>query len=922
MKNPVYFCLIVLSFFIVLTGQSQVVINEFSAANLDQFFDNYGDDGDWIELYNGGISSIDLSGYYLSDKIDNPTKFEIPNGVSIEPGDYLLIWASDRDEYANGVLHTNFKITQTRNSEGVVLTNPSGSIIDFHDIEQPNQLGHSWARISDGGATWGVSLNPSPGAANTNVSNTYADKPAIAPAAGFYAGSVEISIAAEGSDVSIYYTIDGTVPDENATLYTGPFTLSNTAVVKAITISDNPLTPASFVDFHTYLINEVHSIPVVSVTGNQLFELVSGSFIEPIGTFELFDASGDRVADASGEFNKHGNDSWAYDQRGIDYITRDQFGDDHAVKHAIFNPEITDRDQFQRLILKAAANDNYPFESGGAHIRDAYVHTLSQLANLELDERTNEPCILYINGEYWGVYEIREKVDDPDYTKYYYDQGRRWIDFIKTWGFTWEEYGSFADWYELTNYINSNDMTNPANYAYVEERLNFLSLIDYIIIHSHNVSSDWLNYNTGWWRGRKPDGAAQKWRYILWDEDATFGHYINYTGIPDQSSTADPCNPEEIDPFTDFEGHLEIFAKLSENPEFFALYINRYADLNNSYFTCEFMLGLLDDMIARIEPEMQRHINRWGGSMNGWQNNVQELRAFIETRCTIISDGIVDCYENEGITGPFDIEINVEPPASGKVRANTIVGLNYPWNAQYFGGVDFNLEAIPEDGYEFSYWEVANHTFGPDQFAEAISMSLETDDIITAWFQPSVPCGIPYAFEIDSTLTSIALNWQGPINSISYEVHYRKSGTVDWEILNTIDPELTVGGLEDCTDYEFEIRSICSANLSSFEYFIAQTACIVSTNSPEDIFGSVAVYPNPFTEQLNIEVELRESKDISIQVLDLTGQLIWNQEFEQSPAGIQVFNPELPHSLIAGMYLISIETDQSKVIRKVVKTNN
>ena len=919
MKNllPVIFTFV--SLFFIQNIKSQVVINEFSGANFGVVIDNYGEDSDWIELYNSGSSSVDLSGYYLSDKIDNPTKFQIPSGVSIDAGAYLLVWASDRDEYNGGVLHTNFKITQTKNSEAIVLSGPSGTIIDFHDIEIPNQVNHSWARMTDGDANWGVNQTPDPGTQNLDVSAPYSPKPVIEPAAGYYSGSVNISITDIDPDVSIYYTTDGTVPDNNSTLYNGAFTVNSTTVVKAIAINSDPHVPASFVDFHTYIINDVHTIPVISITGDEIFDLLNGNAgNEPIGTFELFDESGARVSDASGEFNKHGNDSWAYDQRGIDYITRDQFGDDHAVKHAMFNPEITDRSEFQRVILKAAANDNYPFENGGAHIRDAYVHTLAQLAKMEMDERTYEPCILYVNGEYWGVYEIREKVDDHDFTKYYYDQGRAWIDFLKTWGGTWEEYGSWDDWYLLYDFITTNDMSDAANYAYVEERLEVLSMVDYIILHSHNVSSDWLNWNTGWWRGRKPTGGAQKWRYILWDEDATFGHYINYTGVPDQSPFADPCNPEVLgDPGG--QGHVPIFNALLNNQDFLALYINRYADLNNTYFTCDFMIGLLDDMIGRIEPEMPQHINRWGGTMNEWQNNVQELRDFILTRCTVISDGIVDCYEDLGITGPFDIEINVEPEGSGDVQANTLSGINYPWNAEYFGGIDFNLTAIPADGFEFAYWEVANHSFTPDEFSEAISMSLETDDVITAFFQPAIPCGIPFSFIVDSTLTTLNINWNGPVNTISYEVRYRKSGEVDWIIASTVDAEFMAGGLESCTDYEFEIRAICQQAWSTFEGFVAQTACTVANTEPEDIFGAVSVFPNPFRSQINIEVELLEAGDISIELLSLTGQRIQSQLFENNPVGVRVFNMSTEQQLPEGMYLVSIETEKGGVVKKLVK---
>ena len=111
---------------------------------------------------------------------------------------------------------------------------------------------------------------------------------------------------------------------------------------------------------------------------------------------------------------------------------RDQFGYNYALKDDLFYTK--DRDEYQRVIVKAAANDNYPasFGGSGAHIRDAYIQHLSQISDLRMDERSSSNCILYMNGRYWGVYEIREKVDDHDYTDHYYDQEKDSIQFLKT----------------------------------------------------------------------------------------------------------------------------------------------------------------------------------------------------------------------------------------------------------------------------------------------------------------------------------------------------------------------------------------------------------------------------------------------------------------------------------------------------------
>ena len=185
----------------------------------------------------------------------------------------------------------------------------------------------------------------------------------------------------------------------------------------------------------------------------------------------------------------------------------------------------------------------------GAHIRDAYVHHLSQLADLRMDERSTSSCILYLDGVYWGVYDIREKADDHDFTDYYYDQSKNDLQFLKTWGATWSEYGgpqAQTDWDAIKNYIATNPMSNQSNYLNVKGQFNTGSIIDYFLLNSYVVCADWLNWNTAWWRGLDTNGDKKKWRYALWDMDATFDHYINYTGVPSTSPNADPCDPSSL----------------------------------------------------------------------------------------------------------------------------------------------------------------------------------------------------------------------------------------------------------------------------------------------------------------------------------------------------------------------------------------
>ncbi len=898
---------ILISLITLSTINSQVVLNEFSAANRDQFFDEFGEDEDWIELYNTSSSAIDISGYYLSDRSSNPDKWTFPSGTIIEGTSHLLIWASGKD-LSN---HTNFKITQTKNNEAIVFSDPSGNIIDINEIDVPNQLGDSWARDIDGTGNWAVARNPTPGEVNGATLPRYASDINIKPASGSKTGPIEISIEADDlQNGVIYYTLDGTVPTPTSLVYTDPFTATSTSIVRA-RVYENNIRPGR-VETNTYLINENHSIPIISIAGNEIPDLLDGNFIEPIGSFELFDRYGEKIDEAVGDFNKHGNDSWAYPQRGVDYITRDQYGYDSDIDGKLFN--VSDRTSFQRLILKAAANDNVSFENG-AHIRDAYVHTLSQLANMEMDERSYEPCILYVNGVYWGVYEYREKVDDHDYTEYYYNQEREDIDFIKTWGITYEEYGSWDDWYLLRDYITNNDMSDPDNYAYVEERFNLLSLLDYMIIHSFNVSADWLNWNTAWWRGRNADGGAKRWRYILWDEDASFNHYINYSNVPTQDPDADPCDFEELEStFTDFEGHIGIFTKLFDSPDFVELYINRYADLNNTYLSCDFTIPLLDSLVAQIEPEMPRQLSRWGGSMTQWQENVQQLRDFILTRCTVLDEGIVDCYEDEGITGPYDITINVSPSGTGKVKANTLVGLTYPWEGTYFGGITVSLEAIPNEGNNFLYWEVNNNVFGLSEFDQMIEMEIDQNDVITAYFS-DVPCLDPTDIIINTAPGMAFLEWNGG-GGVTYEVNYKLQGTSDWEVLSSLNNEITLNDLSDCTTYDGRIRTICANTNTDFINFTFSSWCTTDT---DDLLAAgiqkLKTYPIPFTDIVNLDIQLTDAILYRINVFDHKGSHI--QSYNSINNGKVKLENWGNHP--SGIYHLQIITSKGGVSQKLIK---
>ena len=434
LKFPVF-----LATLAVLPVSAQVVINEVSASNLNGTTDSFGGREDWVELYNTTAAAVDLSGWYVSNKVNDPTKWAFPAGSSIPANGRLMIFCTKRNTVVGAEYHTSFKLNQT-DDDHVVLSDPSATIIDDVALDPPTKSDNSRGRTTDGAATWSLFLTPTPNAPNAGDSPEYAPRPQLSPAAGFYGGATNVSISTTDPNSTIRYTLDGSEPTAASPAYAAPVPIAATTVVRAASFSSTPGVPPSFMETNTYFINSAHTTAVLSVAGDQVDELLNGNGgLQPYGSFEYFGPDGQLRDEATGEFNEHGNDSWAYGQRGFDYITRDQTGYNDAIHYPIFNA--SNRGKYQRLIIKASANDNYPFETGGAYIRDAYVHSLAQAGGLKLDVRTYEPCVLYVNGQYWGLYEIREKCDDHDYTKKYYDQDEYDLQYLKTWGGTWSEYG-------------------------------------------------------------------------------------------------------------------------------------------------------------------------------------------------------------------------------------------------------------------------------------------------------------------------------------------------------------------------------------------------------------------------------------------------------------------------------------------------
>jgi hypothetical protein len=129
----------------VWAAASDVVINELQAANSQTQTDEAGEFDDWIELYNKGTQTADLSGYYITDNEWNLTKWEIPEGTLLQPDSYLIIWADE--DSIQGSYHANFKLSAT--AESLTLLNGEGFIADQVDFANLT-TDAAWARNPNG----------------------------------------------------------------------------------------------------------------------------------------------------------------------------------------------------------------------------------------------------------------------------------------------------------------------------------------------------------------------------------------------------------------------------------------------------------------------------------------------------------------------------------------------------------------------------------------------------------------------------------------------------------------------------------------------------------------------------------------------------------------------------------------------------
>lgn len=696
LKNTAAFVIITLlvaSKFIFSQG---IVINEIMSSNTTTIYDEDGDASDWIELYNSGSDQINLKGCYLSDDSLDIKKWLFGN-VVINPGEYLIVFASDKDTLMN-YWHTNFKISAS--GEKIILSDSSGSNIDKVDV--PVSLSDvSYGRVSDGSLPW-IFQTPSPGSTNTGKAiRDFSDSVSVSLPGGFYSSSVSVELSAGESD--IFYTLDGSDPDSGSLKYSGAINITESTILKArSTKADHLLSPTIH---HSYFINEESDLPVVSLISDpyNLFDYNYGIYADGPGWtpnpphhganywmdwerpahIQFFDENENLSFSKNCGIEIYGGYTRSFPQKSISVKFKNDYGSS-ALEYALF-PGF-DVTTFKSFILRNSGND-FQF----THIRDAMMQTL--VKELDIDYLEYRPAATYINGEYWGIYNIREKISEH-YVANRHGVDPDNIDMLE--GNMEVIHGDSRHYYELVNYLSNNDMSTDEAYDYVNSKIDLDNCLLYFAAQVYYNSQDWPANNLKYWRPKTPDG---KWRWILFDLD--FGFNLYETNGQAENHVYYLFSGIETRPGSNPPWSTLLPRKLVENPTIKNKYINLVADLLNTKFKIERVVNLINEMADHIANEGVKHRARWGISQFTFDNHIQRMISFAQERPGYLRGFVRDFFDCG-----YEGTITINASEGGKVKLNSIYleETDLPWNGKYFLNVPVEVKAIANDGYKFDVW--------------------------------------------------------------------------------------------------------------------------------------------------------------------------------------------------------------------------
>jgi len=669
-----------------ISAQPNLLINEIVANNVTILADDSVEFDDFVEIYNAGRSAVDIAGMYLSNSLEDEKKWQIPQPkfqvTVLHPKRYILIWC-DKDEW-QGTFHAGINLNAR--GESLYLIDKDGTTI-IDSVSFPKQYPDiSFGRINQGNE-WSYLSAPTPGQPNEGQKRitTISSRPVIVQKGGFFTEDVIVEIEVpEGCEV--YVTTDSKIPrQEVSKKYENSFTINETSVVSARAFREGFL-PSEIVA-ETYFFNENISLSVVSISMDPryLYDPQSGVYSNPFRNFEkpvnfeYFDREGRSVVNLSLALKIFGYTSRISAKQSFSVKAKKKFGA-KRIEYAFFDdkPHIKSVDG---LILRADATSGRgggDRETAGERVKTELIYKINRVAGSNVDIQAYQPVVLFLNGKYWGLYNLMEQ-KGKDFIKNNY--GINKIDMLNRDDLEVVA-GDTIHYQKMLDYAYDNDVYEDTTVQNIFSMIDRNSLVDYWISEIYSATHDY-HVNIRMWRPRTKDG---KWRMLAYDEDS-WGKYDEVTFY---NLTA------EYYPETIF-----FWNEMLESTYFRNFFINRVADLLNTVFLPQKIQRMIDDIQGVIKDEKQRDYDRWKNLVHFVEpgSQIAFLKDFAEKRPDFLRSDMLDRFELPGISS-----IVLEVKGKGKIQINSIKPESFPWEGIYFMTVPVSLTAIPEDGHSFKGW--------------------------------------------------------------------------------------------------------------------------------------------------------------------------------------------------------------------------
>ena len=550
---------------------------------------------DWVEIKNVSSAPLSLGEYCLSDDDDALGLWAFPD-MTLAAGESVIV-ICDKSGKAAGAEQLCAPFELSADGEALYLTR-GGRVEDYvflHDVPADGSMGRM-----DGENGWFYFASAQPGAKKTGGARRVSAAPVCTSGDGVYDGVTALDVVLEAAPgASIYYTLDGSAPTEADFPYSGLITLAKTTVVRALAVEPGAL--ASRAATYSFIINEGHTLPVVSLAADDPaeFGLMYGGGkknMELAGNIAFYGVEGSFSLPCG--IDMHGETSLAMPKKNMGIHFRGEYGASE-LDYDLFSGGVT---SFKALVLRAGQDQN------ASIIRNELLENLCLQYSDKVPTQRSRYCVLYINGEYKGIYALMEKVNEQHYARLM-GVSRDSVTVMKAWANPGSEY------YEtVIRFAQENDLTDAKNYARFCELVDIDCLIDWMIIEGYSANTDLSTGNLRYARSTEGDG---KWRFMLYDMDATLRASGSIFGnVLKPSSTQSAV----------------FITQLVNNPDFRARFLSRAGEVLSTTLSNANVDAEIVRLAAEIEPEVARDCVFNKTTPAQWRSAVAELRATITER--------------------------------------------------------------------------------------------------------------------------------------------------------------------------------------------------------------------------------------------------------------------------------------------------